>query len=321
VVPGQIAPRHPHVDMVGQVPAGVVGHEPEPGEPALADVVGGGPTVRAGLEAAVLGDGPEPVDHAPLRHPRQPPQQGVDPPVPGGRPQHGPQEDLDADDRQRRAPEGRVPEGPEERGEVLPSRDTDGVPYEAARQRPAVTRVPAVEGQVRLVRPELLPVVGEVAAPVQADRRPRGIGHQPGADPVVDALVREEQLVGRLVHEDGEPGVHGPHEQEGHQVRPPPVDPHRSADDERHPQPHRGHGHGVAGVADAAEVGTQLGARLAVLQQSLRGEDIGTGGLVGHHGGRHTATLQIYANWINHVTPWPRGRRRCRVGAPAGCRR
>ncbi len=44
---------------------------------------------------------------------------------------------------------------------------------------------------------------------------------------------------------------------------------------------------GVAGVVDAAQLGPQLGTGLAVVQQPLGGEDIGTGGLVGHHGGCH----------------------------------
>src|SRR3546814_827192 len=59
---GQVAPRHAHVDVVGQVPAGVERHEPEVGDPRLLDVVGGLAAVLRVLHPAVLGDGPQAVE-------------------------------------------------------------------------------------------------------------------------------------------------------------------------------------------------------------------------------------------------------------------
>src|SRR2546421_11944992 len=60
VEPGQVPEGHADVDMVGEMPAGVVGHEQEAGQAPLADHVGG---LAAGVGAGpapVLGDGPGP---------------------------------------------------------------------------------------------------------------------------------------------------------------------------------------------------------------------------------------------------------------------
>ena len=109
----------------------------------------------------------------------------------------------------------------DQRDEVLPARDADGVAQEPAPQRGPGAGVGAVEGEVGLVGPELVLVVGEVDPAVELHRGEDRVGDDPGADPVVPPLVGEEELVRRLVHEDGEAGVHRAHEDEGEQVAPP----------------------------------------------------------------------------------------------------
>ncbi len=79
----------------------------------------------------------------------------------------------------------------------------------------------------------------------------------------------------RLVHQNGEAGVHRAHEHEGDHVAPPLVDPHRAADDQGDPEPHGRHRHGVAHVVDAAQLGPQLGERHPVGQQPLARQDVG----------------------------------------------
>ena len=70
---GQLGPRHTHVDVVGEVPAGVVRHHPEPGDPRLADHVRRAPAVAGSLHPAVLGDRPQAVGELPQRRPRADP--------------------------------------------------------------------------------------------------------------------------------------------------------------------------------------------------------------------------------------------------------
>jgi len=57
---GDEARRHPHVDVVGEVPSGVVRHHPEAREPCLADDVGGPPAILRAFHPAVLCDRPAP---------------------------------------------------------------------------------------------------------------------------------------------------------------------------------------------------------------------------------------------------------------------
>ena len=73
---GQVGERHADVHVVGQVPAGVERHHPEPGPETLADMVGGQSSVGGLLHSAVLGNGPKPVDDSPAGHPGRQPQQG-----------------------------------------------------------------------------------------------------------------------------------------------------------------------------------------------------------------------------------------------------
>ena len=93
-------------------------------------------------------------------------------------------------------------------------------------------------------------------------------------------------------------GVQGAHQHEGDQIAPPLVDPHRAADDERHPEPDRRHRDGVAHVVDAAQVGAQRRDGHAVGQEALAGQDLGPVGRVGHHGAGHGAYITI----ISQVT-------------------
>src|SRR5690349_7121106 len=60
---GQVPERDRDIDVVGQVPAGVVRHQEEAGQRPLADVVGGEAPVVAAGHPAVFGDGPQPVRH------------------------------------------------------------------------------------------------------------------------------------------------------------------------------------------------------------------------------------------------------------------
>ena len=52
----QVAPRNAGVDVVSQVPARVVRHDPETGQPPLVDMMGGATLVVGAFHAAVLGD-------------------------------------------------------------------------------------------------------------------------------------------------------------------------------------------------------------------------------------------------------------------------
>ena len=270
----QVAPRDAHVDVVGQVPPGVVGHQPEAGAERLSDVVGGDPAVRDGLEPTVFADRPQPVEHTPLGHPREPPQQRVDPPAPGGRPGHGPQQGLDPQDRQADASERAGPHRLAEHLEVLPARDAHGV-APSRRRSVAGRTVAPVEGQVGLVGSELLAMVGEVPPPVEADGRERRIGDQPRPDPVVDGLVGEEQLVGGLVHQDGEPDVERPHHDERHQVG------HRVADQTAAAPPPTTIAHSPATVRRCAgrrsAAARATAGRLPVRQQPLARQHLGPG--------------------------------------------
>ena len=54
--------------------------------------------------------------------------------------------------------------------------------------------------------------MGKVTASIEADGHEGGIRNQPLADPVVRPLLAEEQLVGRFVHQDGEPHVNRSHD-------------------------------------------------------------------------------------------------------------
>src|SRR5208283_3338440 len=102
-----------------------------------------------------------------------------------------------------------TPEAPrhgalDEWGEVLPARDPDRIAQEPPSQRGPGARVRPVEGEIGFVRSELVLVVGEVDPPVELYRYEDRVGDDPCADPVVPPLVGEQELVGRLVHEDGE---------------------------------------------------------------------------------------------------------------------
>ena len=152
----------------------------------------------------------------------------------------------------------------------------DRVAHQPAAQGGPGAGVGTVEGEVGLVGTELVLVVGEVDPAVELHRGEDRVGDDPGADPVVPPLVGEEELVRRLVHEDGEAGEHRAHEDEGEQVAPPRVEPDRAADDEHHVEPHRQHGDGVAGVVDVPQGGTELGDGHAVGQQPLGGEHVGS---------------------------------------------
>ena len=174
----------------------------------------------------------------------------------------------------------------------------DGVTEQAPPQGPPRAGVRGVERDVGLVRAELVLVVGEVHAPVELHRGEDGIRHHPLADPVVPPLVGEEELVRRLVHEDGEAGVERAHEDERDQVAPPLVDPDGATDGERHPEPHRRDRDGVAEVVDAAQVRPQRRDGHAVGEQPLAGQDVGPVGGLGHHGAGHA----LYITEISQVT-------------------
>src|SRR4051794_20335483 len=65
VVLGQVTHRHAGVDVVREVPADVEGHEEGARPPRLPHRVRRRAPVAGGVHAAVLGDGTEPIDHAP----------------------------------------------------------------------------------------------------------------------------------------------------------------------------------------------------------------------------------------------------------------
>ena len=53
--------------------------------------------------------------------------------------------------------------------------------------------------------------MGKVTASIETDGHEGGVGDEPLADPVVRPLLAEEQLMGRFVHQDGEPDVNRSH--------------------------------------------------------------------------------------------------------------
>ena len=95
------------------------------------DVVGGLPAVGGADHAAVLGDGPQPVDDPPARHPRGEPQQRVElGPADGG--EAGQDHDLGAEDAQGDAPGALVLQAAEQALQVLPAGDAEGVAAQLA---------------------------------------------------------------------------------------------------------------------------------------------------------------------------------------------
>lgn len=70
-------------------------------------------------------------------------------------------------------------------------------------------------------------MVRHVAAAIQLDGHPRGVRHQPGANPVVHALAAERRPVRCLVHEDHEAHVERGHEDGTRHVRERVVEPRR----------------------------------------------------------------------------------------------
>jgi hypothetical protein len=107
-------------------------------------------------------------------------------------------------------------------------------------------------------------------------------------------LFGEQKFVRRLVHEDGEAGVHRTHEDEAEEIAPPRVEPDGTADDEHHLEPHRRHGEDVSAVVDVPEGGTELGDGHPVRQQPLGGKYVGACRTVRHHGGGHAHILLFY---------------------------
>ena len=169
----------------------------------LADGVGGLAAIVRTLHAAVLRDRPEPVDHAPLGHPREKPEEQVELRPTGGQ-EDREQHDLTTEDAQRVHAAGVVAQTAEQTLQVLPTTVAEQVAAQLAAHRRAGDRIAVVEVHVGFVRPELVLVVGHVTAPVQVGRRERRIAEHPAPDEVVDALVREQQTVRGLVGEAGE---------------------------------------------------------------------------------------------------------------------
>ena len=241
-------------------------------------------------QPAVLGDGPEPVEHAPLGHPGDEPHERVHPPAAGQRPQPDEQHHLPHDDAQCDAPGGGRQERVEQQLQVLPAGLAVGVAPQLPVPRVLGERVAVVEDHVRLGRAELLLVVRHVAAAVRLERHERRIGAQPAADPVVDLAVGEQQPVGGLVAEDREPH-HGPaHQQEREQ---PGDDLPRPGDAVRHPgsqqedaerlDPDADHMADVLEVGDAVELLAQRTERPTGRGERLGGQHVGQHRRVGLH--------------------------------------
>jgi len=222
---GQVPERDCDVDVVGQVPAGVVGHDQETGQEPLPDVMGGEAAVVAPGHAAVLGDGPQAVRHLPQTHPGSEPADRIQQrPAPGHR--GGEQDDLDGNDLAGfGAARARLPfdRGVGQRLQVLPAGDEEHVAGELAAQGVGGDRVAGVEAGVGFLGAHFVAVVGHVGPAVAQRALQGGVAEQPAADLVVPPLAGEEQPVGRLVAEDVELAVTTAHDEEGDQVRPPGV--------------------------------------------------------------------------------------------------
>ena len=135
--------------------------------------------------------------------------------------------------------------------------------------------VAAVVRDVGLVGPELLLVVGHVAAPVGLDRHERRVGNEPAADPVVDRLVREQEAVGGLVHQDREadhpPAAHQPGEHPADRVAPPGGEDQHA--DRLEPDPD--HVRRVGRVGDPVQLVAELAGRAAVGAEAVGGQGVG----------------------------------------------
>jgi hypothetical protein len=140
-------------------------------------------------------------------------------------------------------------------------------------------------------------VVGEVGAPVGAERLERRVGEQPPPDPVVEPAGREQQPVGRLVAEDVQQGVAPPHQQEGRHPGPPRPEHGGLRHHTERLCEGQGNREGVAGVGDATQLVADLPNRHGPHVQAVGGQDIGPsvwrrdeGGE--RDGGGHAAMIQ-----------------------------
>ena len=72
-------PRNSRVDVMGQVKSGVVRNEANRWNGALTYVMGGEAAIVATSHTSVLSERAEAIHHSPVRHPRQEPDQQVEP--------------------------------------------------------------------------------------------------------------------------------------------------------------------------------------------------------------------------------------------------
>ena len=154
----------------------------------LVDVVGGRTPIVAGSEATVLADRAKAVEDSPLGHPRGEPEHRVGPPRAGDGPRAGPQEGLNAQDRDSDGAALLRAGGEEQHLEVLPARDPDGIPDESPTQVRPMAWIAGVEVDVGIVGAELLLVVREVTSPIEGDRHEGWVGDEPLANEVVGTL-------------------------------------------------------------------------------------------------------------------------------------
>ena len=127
----QVVPGHTHVNVVGQMPAGIERYQPRPGQQRLLHVVGCQATIITPRHAPVLGNGPQAIEYPPLGHPGEPPKDEVAPPPAGEEGEAHGHDELSAKDGCGQWSTGAFGEGLQQNDEVLPTGDADGVTKES----------------------------------------------------------------------------------------------------------------------------------------------------------------------------------------------
>ncbi len=267
------------------------------------------PAVARVLRAAVLRNGPQPIEHPPPRHPRCEPQQRPGEGI-AGECEPGEDRDLRDRDRHRKRSRRRLGQRHEQQLQVLPSRHPEGIAPQLATPRRLGDRIAHVQVHVGLGRPELLAVVGHVAAAVGLQRNEARCPDQPRADHVVESTVAEQQPVRGLVREDavqGEcPALQDERDGPGDRVMQRECQDHHA----ERLSPERHDVRRVPNAVNPIELGAEVTDRTARRPEPIRREHIGERGGVGPHGGRGVGPtgrcprVDICARHAAMLRPW-----------------